>query len=76
MARDRRDIAQAEVAAQTAALPLASPADRSLAATRTAAQRHEALLALVRAMARDAARTDHASGRDGDHAAGRDGDQT
>lgn len=63
MARDRRDIADREGAARTAAVPSAPPADKALAGNRQAAQHPEHLLALVRALARDAARVDHAAER-------------
>lgn len=63
MARDRRDIADREGAAQAAAAPSAPPTDKSLAGTRQPAQHHDQLLALVRALARVAARTDHATER-------------
>ncbi len=63
MARDRRDIADREGAAQAAAVPVASPDDKALAGNHEPAQHPEHLLALVRALARDAARADHATER-------------
>ncbi len=65
MARDRRDIADREGAAQAAAVPSAPPTDKTLAGNRQPAQHHDQLLALIRALARDAARADHAAERGG-----------
>ncbi|WP_156429177.1 hypothetical protein [Paracoccus aminovorans] len=63
MARDRRDIADREDAARTADSVPAPPADKTLAGNRQSAQHPEHLLAFVRALARDAARADHAAER-------------
>lgn len=63
MARDRRDIADKEGVARTAASDSATPPTNLLAGNRQPAQHPEHLLALVRALARDAARADHAAER-------------
>ena len=63
MARDRRDIADSEDAARTATVPSAPPDDKALAGNHEPAQHRDQLLALVRALARDAARADHAAER-------------
>lgn len=71
MARDRRDIADREGAARTATSTSASsdpsvstpPPGKALAGTRPNAQHHDQLLALIRALARDAARADHVAER-------------
>ena len=74
MARDRRDIARKAGAAQAATSALASPGpsasapsadttDKPFAGNRQPAQHHDQLLALIRVLARDAARADHAAER-------------
>ena len=70
MARDRRDIARKDGAAKAAAASASSgpsasadTTDKALAGNRQPAQHHDQLLALIRALARDAARTDHAAER-------------
>lgn len=60
MARDRRDIARKDGAAKAPAAPVAPPAQKGLAGNRKAAQHQDQLLALMRALARDAAHADHA----------------
>lgn len=72
MARDRRDIATKDGTADAESVssaapnpcpsaPLADSSDKTLAGDRQAAQYEEQLLAFVRALARDAARADHAA---------------
>lgn len=61
MVRDRRDIARKDGATKAAAAPVASQVDRSLAGNRQPAPHHDQLLALIRALARDAARADRAA---------------
>lgn len=80
MARARKDIAGRQrgdgakapadgaVASGGAAGLSAVPPQPMLALSVLPLQHREQLLALVRAMARDAARADHAAGRDGDDA--------
>ncbi len=69
MARDRRDIANREGAAQAAAVPsaspgpavsapVASPADKALAGNRGLSEDRDLFRHFLRALARDAARRD------------------
>ena len=59
MARDRRDIAKKDGAAQTAAVPVASPADKALAGNRGLSEDRDLFRHFLRALARDAARRDN-----------------
>ena len=59
MARDRRDIAKKDGAAQTAAVPVASPADKTLAGNRGLSEDRDLFRHFLRALARDAARRDN-----------------
>ncbi|WP_157404046.1 hypothetical protein [Paracoccus sp. N5] len=72
MARDRRDIAKKDGAAQTAAVPSASPGpavsaspasptDKALAGNRGLSEDRDLFRHFLRALARDAARRDHAA---------------
>ncbi len=61
MARDRRDIAKKDGAAQTAAVPVASPADKTLAGNQEAP--HPDLIRFVRLLARQSALADIAAQR-------------
>ncbi|WGR54887.1 hypothetical protein [Paracoccus versutus] len=73
MVRDRRDIARKDGAAKAAAAsaspgpsasaPSADTTDKALAGNRQPAPHHDQLLALIRALARDAARADRAAER-------------
>lgn len=63
MARDRRDIVDEESTADAAALSKASPPNKPLAENYQTAQPRDQLLTLVRALARNAARADHAAER-------------
>ncbi|WP_241649255.1 hypothetical protein, partial [Paenirhodobacter populi] len=55
--------AASQISASQQGIPASSPslANKSLAGNRPGAQHHEHLLALIRALARDAARADHAA---------------
>lgn len=59
MARDRRENVDREGAAPAATVPSAFSADKPLAGNREVSHPRDHLLALVRALARDAARADH-----------------
>jgi len=61
MARDRRETVDREGAAPAAATPSTFSADTPLAGNHQVSHPRDHLLALVRALARDAARADHAA---------------